>query len=342
MTTPTALSSAGGIASWESVDRGTLRPTDLTPASQRLAMLREKADHWLGFKHRPASPRWVRVDSYEEHSRYVSALRAESSRRRALEAGLTTASKEFHVLARCWICAQPRQLHVDYAYSFPVDGIETPNWREHLKCPGCHLNNRMRAAIHFFESVLAPGRGESAVYITEQCTPMFSALSRRHPGLIGSEYLGDRVPLGESTPEGLRNESVTQLTFPSSSFDFILSFDVLEHVGRIGRALSECRRVLRPGGTLLFTVPFYPERRENLVRAAEDDDGSITHLLPPEYHGDPLSTDGCLAFHHFGWQLLDAAREAGFERVEAALFWSRSYGYLGSHNTLFVARSGAE
>jgi len=49
--------------------------------------------------------------------------------------------------------------------------------------------------------------------------------------------------------------SVIRLPFRSSSFDLVLSFDVLQHVpesnGDVGRALREAARVLRPGGSLI-------------------------------------------------------------------------------------------
>jgi SAM-dependent methyltransferase len=42
---------------------------------------------------------------------------------------------------------------------------------------------------------------------------------------------------------------------PSSSFDFVYSNSVLEHIADIEPVIAEVARVLRPGGTLLFTVP---------------------------------------------------------------------------------------
>src|SRR5262249_3648590 len=119
-----------------------------------------------------------------------------------------------------------------------------------------------------------------------------------------------------------------------------LSLDVFEHVPEFGRALAECHRVLRPGGSLLFSVPFLPEAAENLVRAVVDEAGAVRHLLPPEDHGEPLSTEGCLAFFHFGWELLDQVRAAGFAEARACSFWSRGFGYLGASLILFVARKG--
>ena len=66
----------------------------------------------------------------------------------------------------------------------------------------------------------------------------------------------------------------------------------------------------------MFTVPFYDAQGESTVLARIGTDGRIEHLQPPEYHGDPVSS-GALCFHHFGWNLLDAMRTAGFSTSEA-------------------------
>jgi ubiquinone/menaquinone biosynthesis C-methylase UbiE len=49
----------------------------------------------------------------------------------------------------------------------------------------------------------------------------------------------------------------TRLPFASSSFDAVTALDVLEHVDDEA-ALSEIYRVLRPGGTIVVTVPAMP------------------------------------------------------------------------------------
>ena len=51
--------------------------------------------------------------------------------------------------------------------------------------------------------------------------------------------------------------SIEEMPFPNRSFDLATSLDVLEHVND-ARALRELRRVVRPGGFLLVTVPAYP------------------------------------------------------------------------------------
>ena len=48
------------------------------------------------------------------------------------------------------------------------------------------------------------------------------------------------------------------LPFPTQSFGLVCLFDVLEHTDDDRAVLRECRRVLRPGGTVFASVPAYP------------------------------------------------------------------------------------
>ncbi len=47
------------------------------------------------------------------------------------------------------------------------------------------------------------------------------------------------------------------LPFEDSSFDAILTFDVLEHVQDLNKTLNECWRVLKPGGKMFLVFPSY-------------------------------------------------------------------------------------
>ncbi|MEO0369235.1 MAG: methyltransferase domain-containing protein, partial [Pseudomonadota bacterium] len=156
-------------------------------------------------------------------------------------------------------------------------------------------------------------------------------------GLIGSEFLGLKVRPGKTNIRGIRNENLTDLSFEPNTIDKILSFDCFEHIADYKTALLECNRVLRTGGSMLCSVPFHRGSAHNIVRATVLDNGEIQHHTEPEYHGDPLSSQGCLSYYTFGWEFLDDLREAGFSTVYAALIWSDIFGYLGNEQIAFVA-----
>jgi len=281
----------------------------------------------------------TKLDDYRAfHASMVEQY--QDRRRRELE--LTPGGKPFTTHGYCHVCRRESRFATDFLYSSgrKVEGKPVPNWRERVLCEGCGLNNRVRASIHFFERFLEPLLN-SAIYLTEQATPLYKALAKRYPRLIGSEYFGDRIPFGSIDPAtGFRNESVTQLSFADAALDYVLSFDVFEHVPNYGAALAECQRVLKPGGVLLFTVPFDKGAQDHLVRARITDDGEIEHLCEPEYHGDPVNAQGCLSFYNFGWRLLEELRQAGFASAEAHFYWSEELGYLGEEQFLFTARKG--
>jgi SAM-dependent methyltransferase len=48
---------------------------------------------------------------------------------------------------------------------------------------------------------------------------------------------------------------IRRLPWGDGEFDLLTAFEVLEHVDDDQRAAAECHRVLRPGGTAIFTVP---------------------------------------------------------------------------------------
>jgi SAM-dependent methyltransferase len=235
----------------------------------------------------------------------------------------------------CGVCRAWTRFAVGHDLSSEFEGRAVPWWRETVTCPACLLNTRMRLSVHLFEDHLNPAPG-ARIYLTEQTTSLYARIARRFPHAIGSEFLRDGTPRGETNGAGIRREDLTALTFPDASFDFIVSLEVLEHVPDYKAALRECARVLSPSGTLLLTAPFHG-REQNLIRARIGQNGEIEHLEPPEYHGDPLSSEGCLCFYHFGWELLGDLRGAGFREVAAFMCWSPKLGYLGEQ-VQFVAR----
>ncbi len=224
-----------------------------------------------------------------------------------------------HCPGLCAVCGSSSGFRIVWNNRVPPASL-----RESLICVNCGSNARQRAAagalLHALASTPRP-----RVYLTEQASPLFIALHRRFPRLSGSEFqpsLAKRLRLTawlwrQRVWTWVRHGDATALRFTDASLDAILCLDVLEHVPDFRAALREFARVLKPGASLLLTVPWYWTNAGSGEIARLRPDGGIDFLLqPPEYHGDPLG-GGVLCFHHFGWDLLDAMRESGFAEAEA-------------------------
>ena len=249
---------------------------------------------------------------------------------------LTEISRGTYPLVIRGYCVCCRRM-TDFTTDPQAQGVEPgamPNWREGLICPRCTLNSRTRAVGHLMQRTVGTERG-TRVYLTEQVSALYRWVRRRYPRTVGSEYLRDGTHKGGRNGKGIRHEDLTDLSFADESLDALVSLDVLEHIPEFHRALAECARVLAPGGKLLFSVPFHREPN-HLLRARVKDDGGIEHIHPPEYHGDPLNPQGCLCFHHFGWDMLDFLKQAGFRQAVVYSIWSPELGYLANPGDLLT------
>jgi SAM-dependent methyltransferase len=261
------------------------------------------------------------VQSFQAHATWLHAREADAVRyarqddeTAALHHDLTAAG----LRGFCVICDADRWFRCP-----ELERGQAVSLRESLCCEGCGGNARQRAAATvLIDSIPLP---QSRVYLTEQASRFYLHLRNRARQLQGSEFVHSwpaRLRLSlwllrQGHLRWLRREDVTRLSFRDRSFDAVVSLDVLEHVPDFRRALAEFARVLRPDGVLVLSVPFYAEagHSRELARIV---DGVVEHLQPPEFHGDPVS-GGVLCFHHFGWDLLEALREAGFTGAEALL-----------------------
>ncbi len=215
---------------------------------------------------------------------------------------------------------------------FSLAAAAEGNWvnvMEGLVCE-CGLNGRMRGILASIDLLALPNPDLAEVVVFERLTPLFAHLLDRFPRLVGSEYLGpEHQPgdLGEVRGESIRHESMLAPSYADASADLVMHFDVLEHVPDPVLALAQCHRVLKPGGWLLFSCPFYEELESSIVRARIHG-GQLRHDLPPCYHGNPVDGGGALVFTQFGWDLLEMIGLAGFAEVELWLNFNPVEGVL--------------
>lgn len=281
--------------------------------------------------------------SKEEYDAQKDSLAAALSVYDWIDDRLLFSRHPFSFPAFCSACKRVTQMQIDwrFAASDNLSPSVHPAWTETCVCTGCGLNSRMRAVVDFLQTKLAL-RAIRRAYIAEQVTPLYRVLRKITPFLVGSEYLGTGYKPGTIRMnwrylQMVRHEDLTSLSFSDRTFDLAITLDVFEHIPNYRKAFAELWRVLSPGGVLVFTIPFFPDWETTIVRATVNERGEIIHHLPPEIHGNPVSSEGSLCFQNFGWDILTDLRIAGFADAVAHLYWGPWQGHLGFPFFVFSA-----
>ena len=137
------------------------------------------------------------------------------------------------------------------------------------------------------EVVRSPDFQRISVAEVNPCGGLHPILAAK-PNLDFSDY-GD--------PE--RSQDFQALTYSDQSFDLMLSSDTLEHIPDLDATLHEIRRVLKPTGTHLFTVPVTWDRPSR-TRMTVDPSGRRHRALRDSFHGRPPTPDR-VVFREFGY-----------------------------------------
>lgn len=280
--------------------------------------------------------------SKAEFDARASELSAQLEVIAAIDDRMLQSRHPFDIKAWCAACGAVTAMRVTWDYCGTNSmGSVHPAWTETCACNQCGLNSRMRALVDFLVSKLTAPK-EAHIYIAEQITASFKIIEKLFSNVTGSEYLGPNFKPGEiaATVKNhvkIRNEDLSQLSFPDGLFDIVLTQDVFEHVPDYQKTFSESARILKRDGVLVFTVPFFYDQSETRIRATVDAQGNVQHILPPEFHGNPVSNEGSLCFQNFGWDLLDALQTAGFGQPKAHMYWGPWAGHIGFPFFVFCA-----
>jgi len=181
-----------------------------------------------------------------------------------------------------------------------------PNWR--------------RKAIH--ES--SPMQRGISVKLAREC--------RRY---VATQYFPDRPP--GKMHAGFRNENLEAQTFAGQSFDVVISLDVMEHVLDPAAVYREVWRTLKPGGHYIHTFPIERSVVTALTPRVEvEEGGSLRHLFPPEYHGNPVSSEGALVTQRYGFEIHKLIASWAPFRVRVTRACDPAAGILGDYTDVVL------
>lgn len=207
---------------------------------------------------------------------------------------------------RCNICQRPTV--------FVATTSQEPWLR---RCVLCRSTPKYRAIYHAIcehlgqdlEAFVADGR---TVYEMSTTSPIYRKLGK-YPTYEASGYFFDK-PFGIKV-DGVWNQDVQRLSFADESMDVVISSETMEHVRDPWQGFREIRRVLRPGGIHVFTIPYHPYNptvsRVNISGPAD------VYTLPKQYHQDPYHKESSLVYTDYGNDLCERLEPIGFRTREA-------------------------
>jgi SAM-dependent methyltransferase len=211
--------------------------------------------------------------------------------------------------------------------------IEYSSWlRDNYRCLRCNSIPRQRAIIKILKEK-HPHYSTMNIHESSPCGPASDKIRKQCTGYVSSQfYLG--VTYG-SIKNGFRCENLEEQTFVDDLFDIVITQDVMEHILNPAKAFAEIARTLKPGGTHIFTVPLYAGRK-TLVRAIEEN-GTLKHLQPADYHKNPINLDGSLVVREWGDDMVEFIRETSGVSTQIYLMHDRKLGIDGNFLEVFVS-----
>ena len=170
------------------------------------------------------------------------------------------------------------------------------------------------------------GRGRHASLASLAQDDAFARLDIYEPGVAGpyrplfgelpryrNSFYWEGAEPGELR-NGVPHQDLMALSFDDASFDLVISSDIFEHVRKPKEGFAEIRRVLRPGGAHIFSLPSLVPMPPSSVDRVDTSGDTDVHVLEPRYHGDGRGGKS-LVYTDFGSDLFDLLEEVGFQTL---------------------------
>lgn len=137
---------------------------------------------------------------------------------------------------------------------------------DRFECPRCGTHDRERHLLMYLENtgMLAGMLGKSVLHFAPE-----KRLGRRIAAAAPARYVP--CDLYPSSPDMQRVDMI-DMPFEDGTFDLVIANHVLEHVADDLKALTEIRRVLKPGGHAILQTPYSAKLHHTWQDPGIDDD----------------------------------------------------------------------
>lgn len=188
--------------------------------------------------------------------------------------------------SQCRVCgARVRRLH-DTGYGYEVlERLQVVGGMRRFsdQCPICHSSSRERL-IWFWLSQGNRGFRFAPDIVTAHLAPE-KGLSRKLAEAVHSGYTAyDFEPSRYRHLARVEHADLSGLPMADDSVDLFICNHVLEHVPDVTLALSEIRRVLKPGATAILQVPIAMKLGQSIELTADVSEEERIRLVGQDDH----------------------------------------------------------
>ncbi|HTB44161.1 MAG TPA: methyltransferase domain-containing protein [Acetobacteraceae bacterium] len=213
-------------------------------------------------------------------------------------------------MARCTVCGGESFVHNPVLWDALIaewqlspHEVAYVNRQQGTACTSCGANLRIIALANAIRAAVNTS-GTLREFVSMPRAQYLDVLEVNEAGNLGTILRRITGHVLARYPE----VDIHALPYRNNTFDLVIHSDTLEHVANPVHALAECRRVLKPGGALCFTVPTIVGRLSR-TRAG----------LPKSYHGFPgTARDDYVVASEFGADAWAFVIQAGFASVSIA------------------------
>jgi len=185
--------------------------------------------------------------------------------------------------------------------------------REGTLCGNCASSSRLRAVVAWLAVVTGnEGLPLHAWPKDPHIAILESSARGSYPVMLADkfDYFATEYDPGEIA-RGTRPRRFADfqaLHYADATFDVVIASDVFEHVRDDAAGYREIFRTLKPGGTLILTVPYTHEQPVTVRRVDTSGERDVL-LMEAEYHGGGGHT---LTYRNYGRDLLALLADVGF------------------------------